>query len=115
MLIDWNAVRIYVKPGPTDMRKQINGLSVIVAEQMELDPLSGALYLFCNKRRRLLKVLYWDRTGFCQWLKRLEEDKFPWPRGEEKAREITKEQIKMLLAGIDFWKAHKELRYEKVV
>lgn len=59
-------VQVYVRPGVTDMRKAINGLSIIVAEQMELDPLSGALFLFCNRYRRILKGPLWDRNGF--WL-----------------------------------------------
>ena len=101
MLVDITAVAIYVRPGVTDMRKAINGLSVIAAEQMEKDPLSGSLFLFCNRQRRILKCLYWDRNGFCLWQKRLERDKFPWPHSEETAREISAEQLKMLLDGID--------------
>jgi hypothetical protein len=68
MQIDWKTVRIFIRPGVTDMRKQINGLSVITEEQMLQDPLNGHLYMFCNRNRRLLKVLYWDRNGFCLWL-----------------------------------------------
>ena len=66
MIIDFEKVAIYVKPGRTDMRKQINGLSVIVQEELQMDPFSGSLFLFCNKNRRLLKALYWDRNGFWQ-------------------------------------------------
>ena len=79
MILDWSKVRMFVKPGPTDMRKQINGLSIVVAEELAMDPLDGSLFLFCNKQRRILKVIYWDRNGFCLWLKKLEKDKFPWP------------------------------------
>ena len=68
MIIDISKVRIFVKPGPTDFRKQINGLSIIVQEEMELDPLNGNLYIFCNKSRNRLKILYWDKTGFAMWL-----------------------------------------------
>ena len=64
MIIDFEKVAIYVKPGRTDMRKQINGLSVIVQEELKMDPFCGSLFLFCNKNRRLLKALYWDRNGF---------------------------------------------------
>ena len=59
MIIDLETVNIYVRPGKTDMRKQINGLSILVAEELDLDPFSGALFLFCSKRRHLLKILYW--------------------------------------------------------
>ena len=109
-------VRVYVRPGVTDMRKAINGLSIIVAEQMELDPLSGALFLFCNRYRRILKGLLWDRNGFWLVQKRIERpDRFPWPDTEEAAREITWERLRLLLDGIDFWHAHQELSYRTVL
>ena len=74
MIVDLEKVSIYVRPGKTDMRKQINGLSILVQDDLKLDPFSGALFLFCNKRRHLLKILYWDKTGFCMWIKRLEKE-----------------------------------------
>jgi len=114
MITDISKVRIYVKPGPTDFRKQINGLSIIVQEEMALDPLNGNLYIFCNKARNRLKILYWDKTGFCMWLKRLEKAKFPWPRNLEETLEIDNTKMQMLLSGIDFWNAHKELKYSKI-
>jgi transposase len=106
---------VFVKPGPTDMRKQINGLSIIVAEELAMDPLDGSLFLFCNKQRRILKVIYWDRNGFCLWLKLLEKDKLPWPAKLEEATEITQQQFGFLLQGIDFWNAHKKLEYRSVL
>ena len=114
MIIDISKVKIFVKPGPTDFRKQINGLSIIVQEEMELDPLNGNLYVFCNKSRNRLKILYWDKTGFAMWLKRLEKGKFPWPRNIAEALEIDLDKMKMLLSGIDFWNAHKELKFSKI-
>jgi len=115
MFIDWNAVKVFVRPGVTDLRKQINGLAVMVQGEMNLDPFSGSLYLFCNRNHRLLKLLYWERNGFSMWQKRLERDRFPWPRSEEAAREITQAELRMLLAGIDFWNAHQELGYSTVI
>ena len=107
--------RIFVRPGATDMRKQINGLAVIVEQQMEADVFSPALFLFCNGARRILKALWWDRNGFCLWQKRLEKHRFPWPRSAEAAkREIDGEKLRMLLEGIDFWSAHQELPYTQV-
>lgn len=111
MIIDWQRVSIYVRPGWTDMRKEINGLAVLVGEELTCEPLSGDLYLFCNRRRTHLKVLYWDKSGFALWLKRLEKAKFPWPEGEARARQITFEELRMLLEGIDFWHAHQSLQY----
>lgn len=116
MFIDWKTVRIFVRPGSTDMRKQINGLAALVQAEMEADPFSGSLYLFSGKTRRILKVLYWDRNGFCLWQKRLEQDRFPWPHTEEEAaHEIRARELKMLLAGIDFWRAHQSLAYTTVL
>ena len=114
MILEWSRVRIFVKPGPTDMRKQINGLSIIIEEDLDMDPFEGNLFMFCNKKKRILKILYWDRNGFCLWLKRLEKDKFPWPMSRSETAEITREQLGMLLEGIDFWNVHKKLEYSKI-
>ena len=114
MILDWTKVRMFVKPGATDMRKQINGLSIIVSEELHMDPFEGNLFLFCNKHRRILKIIYWDKNGFCLWLKRLEKDKFPWPTNQAEAAEISGEQLSFLLQGIDFWNAHKKLDYRQV-
>jgi transposase len=97
------------------MRKAVNGLTVIMQEEMLHDPFNGNVYLFCNRERKLLKAVYWDKTGFWLCQKRLEKEKYPWPEDEEKARELTGEQLQMLLSGIDFFKAHKELFYKKVI
>ena len=97
MFIDIQKVQIYVKPGSTDLRKAVNGLSVLIAEEMALNALSGSLFLFCNHDRKLLKAIYWDGTGFWLLQKRLEKHKFPWPRTAETAREITGEQLQMRL------------------
>jgi transposase len=114
MILDWNNLRLFVKPGPTDMRKQINGLSLIVSEELQMDAFAGHLFLFCNKQKRLLKIIYWDKNGFALWLKRLEKDKFPWPAGPKEAAEISREQFGFLLQGIDFWHVHKALDYRQV-
>ncbi len=115
MFLDWNTLAIFVRPGRTDMRKQINGLAALVVAEMGKDPLSGHLFLFSNQERRLLKVLYWDRNGFCMWQKRLERDRFPWPKNEEAAREISVEQFRMVLQGIDFWNAHQEMKFQQII
>ena len=62
-----------------------------------------------------MKALLWDRNGFWLLQKKLERDRFPWPDTEEAAREITVEEMRMLLAGIDFWHAHRSLKYESVL
>jgi len=114
MMLDLNLARIFVHPGTTDLRKAINGLSVIVQDVMKHNPFSGSVFLFCNRERRLLKAIYWDKSGFWLSQKRLEKDKFPWPQDEEAARELTAEELRMLLSGIDFFKKHKQLNYKIV-
>ena len=114
MIIDINKVRIFLRPGYTDLRKAINGLTAVVQGNMKEDPFSGNVYIFCNRDRKLLKAVYWDKTGFWLSQKRLEKDRFPWPQDEGEVRELTMEQLQILLAGIDFFKAHKELCYTKV-
>jgi transposase len=114
MILDLHSLEIFIRPGVTDMRKQTNGLSLIVEENMQKNPGSGNLYLFCNRNRRLIKALYWDRNGFCLWQKRLERDKFPWPSNNREAHQISEDQLMMLLSGIDFWHMHQELHYQQM-
>ena len=115
MILDLSKTRIFLRPGYTDLRKASNGLTVIVQEEMKEDPFSGSVYIFCNRERKLLKAVYWDRTGFWLCQKRLEKEKYPWPCTSEEAKELNAEELKMLLAGIDFFKAHKTLYYKKVI
>ncbi len=96
------------------MRKQINGLAALVQEEMGQSPFSGGWYVFCGRDRRRVKVLYWDRTGFALWQKRLERDRFPWPEAPGQVRQLTEQEIQWLLQGIDFFHAHQELRYQRV-
>jgi transposase len=114
MNIDLSKVRIFLRPGHTDLRKAVNGLSVIIEQHMRGEPFSGHVYLFCNRDRKLLKAVYWDRNGFWLNQKRLEKDKFPWPQAIEAAQELSREELLMLLDGIDFFKAHKTLYYKNV-
>jgi transposase len=71
--------KVYLAVGRTDMRKSINGLSILVDEVLEMNPFSGHLFAFSNRRRNMIKILYWCRNGFCLWQKRLEKDRFRWP------------------------------------
>ena len=114
MIFNPSDMKIYIRPGYTDLRKASYGLTAIVQEEMKGDPFSGSVYLFCNRERKLLKAVYWDKTGFWLCQKRLEKEKYPWPSTMEAAREINGEELKMLLSGIDFFKAHKPLYYKKV-
>ena len=114
MILNWSDIDIYIKPGATDMRKQINGLSLLVEEEFGEDLFNGNLFLFCSRNRRRLKIIYWDRNGFCLWLKRLEKDKFPWPKDGDEAVKITRDQLVMLLDGVNFFNAHKKINFSRV-
>ncbi|PID64762.1 MAG: IS66 family insertion sequence hypothetical protein [Gammaproteobacteria bacterium] len=117
-MIAWSpSVPVYLHREPVDFRKAINGLAVIVADSMALDVYSEALFVFCNKKRTQLKVLYWDNTGFALWQKRLEKDKFRWPRkAVNETLVIDHEQWQWLLRGVDFTqiKAHETLYFKHV-
>ncbi len=106
-------LKVYLSLGITDMRKAINGLSLIVEQQMDLDPFAGHLFVFCNRRRNIVKVLYWDRNGFCLWQKRLEQDQFRWPESETEVLQIGQRELQWLLSGLSLeqHEAHKQLHY----
>lgn len=107
--------RVFVRPGPTDLRKQVEGLAVLVEQELALSPFQDAVFLFCNRERRILKALYWDRNGFIMWYKKVHKHRFPWPATREQAvREIDAARLRLLLDGIDFWRAHGRLHYERV-
>ena len=114
MFLDFSSLKIFIKPGVTDMRKQINGLSMIAEEVMSKDTGTGNLFLFCSRNRKNIKCIYWDKNGFCMWQKKLELDKVPWPKTEAEVEEIDLMNLKLLLKGIDFWKAHKEVTYKEM-
>jgi transposase len=109
-------LKVYLALGATDMRKAINGLSMI-AEQLELDPFSGHLFVFCNRRKKILKILYWDTNGFCLWQKRLEKQTFKWPKTEAEVLQIGQRELRWLLDGLKIKQrgAHRQLHYETVL
>lgn len=94
--------KVYLYRDFIDFRKSINGLSIIVEQQMELTSTDGSVFVFCNKGRDKLKILYWDKTGFALWYKRLERDKFKWPHKIESEKLVLSEQqLHWLLSGYD--------------
>ncbi len=107
-------VKVYVAIGSTDMRKSINGLSLLVADQFDLDLFSGSLFAFCNRKRDIVKILYWADNGFCVWMKRLEKDVFRWPDSEQEVMEVSRSALGWLLSGLDLRQAHKRLKYSSV-
>lgn len=114
MFINPRDYKIFLRPAATDMRKSHHSLSVLVENELELDLFSKHLFLFCSRNRRQIKILYWDRNGFCLWQKKLVKDKFPWPKDAEEVRELSYTELMWLLEGIDFFHAHKTLQFERI-
>jgi transposase len=107
---------VYLCLEPVDFRLQINGLAARVQEDLALDVLSEHLFAFTNRRRDRVKVLYWERNGFVLWQKRLERDRFHWPRGTEQTVTLTGQELNWLLDGFDLrqWRPHARLHYTQV-
>lgn len=108
---------IYLCRAPVDFRKSINGLSVMVEQQFELSPFAAHLFVFCNRSRDKIKILYWERNGFCLWYKRLEQERFKWPQHLSDATvSLSVDELNWLLDGFDLWsnKPHKTLKYNTV-
>jgi len=115
MIPDDNSLRVFLAPGPTDLRKSIDTLAILVAGRLNQQPLSGHLFGFCNRRRDTVKILYWDRNGFCLWHKRLERDRFLWPENEDAVRMLSLRQLRWLLDGLSIDQAaHRSLHYGKI-
>ena len=92
---------VYLHRDAIDFRKGINGLAALVEQEMGRDPFARAVYAFRNRRCDRVKLLLWDRNGFWLWIRRLEQDRFAWPRRDQAVMELTAEQLHWLLDGID--------------
>lgn len=104
-------VQIFLATEPADMRKGFDGLAQLVRERLAGDPLSGHLYVFRNRRRDRLKVLYWDRDGLALWYKRLEEGTFRFPEAGDGRAEVTPAEMAAILEGIDLSRARRLPRF----
>jgi transposase len=108
-------VRVYLATSPCDMRRSFDGLQALVHAVLQLDAFAGHLFVFGNKRRDRVKILYWDRDGFAVWAKRLEEGTYAMPFSEsgEVRQEITAQELGALLSGIDLKQARRRKRYHR--
>ncbi len=96
---------VFLHREPVDMRKAINGLSEIVFSAAMGELMGPYLFVFSGRRRDVIKVLYFDKSGFAMWQKRLEKNKFPWPKKLiETVIHLSPEQFEWLLDGYDVWK-----------
>jgi transposase len=107
--------KVYVHREAVDFRKSINGLALMVEQALGLDPFAQALYVFSNQRRDRVKILGWQTNGYWLLLKRLEAERFVWPRTDSAVIELTIEQLHWLLEGIDLtaMRPHRVVRYAR--
>ena len=114
-----HGLKVFICTEPTDMRRSFDGLSGMVQSVLKADPLSGHLFLFRNRARDSIKILYWDRDGLALWYKRLEQGTFQFPTdivsGDKQAAgvEISDGELALLLSGIDLSSVKRRKRYTK--
>lgn len=117
-LMRWpEEIAVYLCLEAVDFRKGAMSLALLVEQQLRLDPFAAQLVVFRNRRATAVKVLYWERNGFCLWQKRLEREHFYWPQVREAATvTLSGEQLGWLLDGYDLnaWRPHRALRYVSV-
>lgn len=108
---------VYICCEPVDFRKGLRALAVLVESQLQLDPFSTQLYVFQNRQRSGVKIIYWERNGFCLWHKKLERERFRWPRAEGAVMAVTGQELNWLLDGYDIgaMKPHKTLCYSSLL
>ncbi len=108
-------LRIYLHTQPTDMRKSFDGLSGLVRSVFQADPTDGSLFLFINRRRDRIKMLWWDRDGLAQFYKRLESGTFEMLQADDASAvlEIDATQLAMLLGGVTLQSAQRRKRYAR--
>jgi transposase len=107
------ATRIYLYRAPCDMRKSFDGLCGLIRSELGADPLSGSLFVFVNRRRNMVKLIYWDRDGFMILFKRLERGCFSLPDGATSDARIDRLQLTLLLEGVVPKKVNKRYIFEK--
>jgi transposase len=107
------SVRIWLATKPTDLRKSFDGLAELVRQQIQLDPFSGHLFVFRNKRADRVKLLYWDDDGYAIWYKRLEVGTFRFPTSEDGRVSMRAADLQMLLDGVDLDSVKRRRRYQR--
>lgn len=108
--------RVFLYRRPTDMRKSFHGLIALTEAELKQDPLSGSLFVFVNRRRDRIKILYWGETGFCIWYQQLQRGTYQLPRheslDEQDTLEVTRAQLSLILDGIDLTSARQRRRFQ---
>lgn len=109
-------IRVFLYRLPTDMRKSFNGLIALTESALKQNPLSGSLFVFVNRRRDRIKILYWGQTGYCIWYQQLQKGTYQLPgeaamEGQETV-EVTRSQLSLILDGIDLSSARQRMRFQ---
>jgi transposase len=109
-------IRVFLYRLPTDMRKSFHGLVALTESALKQDPMSGSLFVFVNRRRDRIKILYWGQTGFCIWYQQLQQGTYQLPGEESLAEqetiEVTRAQLSLILDGIDLASARQRMRFQ---
>lgn len=100
MLYELSTRQVYLACGSTDLRKSIDGLAALVQEGLGLNPFSPCLFVFCNRERNKLKLLYWEHNGFWLFYRRLERGTFQWPKDQGDPVAVTTRELRWLLDGL---------------
>lgn len=111
------ATRIYLAAGATDLRKGFDGLYALVRERLELDPLSGHVFVFANRARTRLRILFWDGSGLWLATKRLERGRFRWPAASEAEGRlrVSAEELALLVGGLDLAATRRRAWFRRAV
>lgn len=115
MFFPESAIKIWLYNKPTDMRKSFDGLSALVKNKLCESPLSGELFVFINKRKTMIKILYFDRSGYCLWSKRLEQGGFKSNVNSDVKQPMDVTQLTLLLEGIELKNIQQNKRYQHVI
>ncbi len=107
-------IRVHLYGAPCDMRRSFDGLQAMVRQGLGADPLDGSLYVFVNRRATQIRVLYFDRSGFCIWAKRLEAGRFVSDWSQVRTREMDWMGLKLLLEGIEVGRRRKRYQHVKI-
>jgi transposase len=109
-------IRVFLYRRPTDMRKSFHGLVALTESALKQDPLSGSFFVFVNRRRDRIKILYWGQTGFCIWYQQLQKGTYQLPTAdvleELETIEVTRSQLSLILDGIDLSSARQRMRFQ---
>ena len=110
-------IRVFLYRQPTDMRKSFHGLVALTESALRQDPLSGSFFVFLNRRRDRIKILYWGQIGYCIWYQQLQRGTYQLPKQDEldgaESIEMTRTQLSLILDGIDLASVRQRKRFER--